>query len=89
MSFHVFQVILLDLSGLLYEPDKYNDNVEYHRMHPNILLPKDKDHMENMETHSPQLSSRSVLKQVSNQDNVLEVHRVMFYLGRIGTPSAV
>ena len=62
------QAIVMDV------PEKYDDNVEYCRTHPDILPLEDKENLEHVgSSKRPPSSSRSVLKDVGNQDKLLGV----------------
>ena len=55
-------------------PVEYDNNVKYFRTHPNLLPPEDKENLELDGSYKiPLSSSRSVLKNVRNQDKLLGV----------------
>ena len=54
--------------------EEYNNNVEYRKTHPNLLPLEDKENLEYVgSSKKPPSSSRSVLKNVDNQDKLLGV----------------
>jgi len=57
-------------------PEKYDNNVEYHRTHPELLTHEDKENLDHVgASKKPTLSNRSVLGKDGNMENIPGVPR--------------